>query len=318
VKFSTELHDALILRNRRALARLITLVENEDSIDLDLLDHISKQINEAHRIGVTGAPGAGKSTLVDLLTKRYRKQGKTVGIIAVDPTSPFTGGALLGDRIRMTDVTMDEGVFIRSMASRGSLGGLATRTNDVADLMDAFGMDLIIIETVGVGQSELDVVKTADTTLVLLVPESGDGVQAMKAGLMEIADVFVLNKADREGADRAVVEIESILKMKPEADWSPPVLKTIASSNEGLDAVSAGIDEHRSFLQGSGRLAEKQRRRISGRIHSAVRQELEQAFWTRENQSAFFSRLSGAVDSGESPYRFAADLLREFRSKLGE
>src|SRR5262245_61413450 len=193
--------------SRRALAKIITAVENDQTSAPELLDAIYPKVGRAYRLGITGPPGAGKSSLVDGLTKLLRKNGHTVGIVAVDPTSPFTGGALLGDRVRMNDLVTDPGVFIRSMATRGSLGGLSQKAREAGDVLDAFGKDFVIYETVGVGQSELDIVEAADTVVVVLVPESGDAVQAMKAGLMEIADVFVMNKSDREGAGRALSEL---------------------------------------------------------------------------------------------------------------
>ena len=205
---------------RTALARAISIVENQRSGFLELLHHLHPRLGRSHRIGVTGPPGAGKSTLSAALVRQFRARGETVAVVAVDPTSPFTGGALLGDRIRMNDVGMDEGVFIRSMATRGSLGGIALATKEIADVMDAFGFERIIMETVGVGQSELDIARAADTTLVVLVPESGDGIQAMKAGLMEAADLFAINKSDRSGADRLAREVAMMLHMR-EATTGP-------------------------------------------------------------------------------------------------
>ncbi|MGH7443264.1 MAG: methylmalonyl Co-A mutase-associated GTPase MeaB, partial [Longimicrobiales bacterium] len=199
---------------RAALARAISIVENQRPGFLALLTTLHARLGRAHRIGVTGPPGSGKSTLTAGLVRYYRAHGETVGVIAVDPTSPFTGGALLGDRIRMNDVGMDDGVFIRSMATRGSLGGIALATKEIADVMDAFGFDRVIVETVGVGQSELDIARAADTTLVVLVPESGDGIQAMKAGLMEAADLFAINKSDRPGADRLAREVAMMLHLR--------------------------------------------------------------------------------------------------------
>lgn len=210
--------------SRLALARSITAVENEYENAIDIMKAIYPKTGNARILGITGAPGAGKSTLTDKVVKHYLDQGKKIGIVAIDPTSPFSGGAILGDRIRMNDLTLNENVFIRSMGTRGSLGGLSKKTADVVKLMDAFGMDLVIIETVGVGQSEVDIVKNADTTLVVLVPGLGDDIQAIKAGILEIGDVFAINKADRDGCDRLNVEIEMMLDLDSrEVKWRPPI-----------------------------------------------------------------------------------------------
>src|SRR3954466_15625445 len=277
---------------KAALARAVSIVENRRTGADRLLAELHPRLGNARRIGVTGPPGARKSTLTTELTAAYRTAGLTVGVVAVDPTSPFTGGALLGDRIRMESVALDPGVFIRSMATRGSLGGLAAATRDVTDVLDAFGLDRVIIETVGVGQTELDVSRTADTTMVVLVPESGDSIQTLKAGLMEIADIFIVNKSDRPGADRLRNEVELMLGLrsgdtlrnvpahhgvdlgramtkaerlamnpakaareaaKVESEkWTPPVLRTVAAKQEGIDNVVASLDRHAHYLEISG------------------------------------------------------------------
>lgn len=224
--------------NFKAISKAISLVENEHDEAKELLKKIYKYTGKAYKVGITGPPGAGKSTLVFQLTKLLRNEGKKVGIIAVDPTSPFTGGSLLGDRVRMSELALDDGVFIRSMATRGSLGGLSKKAIEAGDILDAAGFDYVIFETVGVGQSELDIVKAADTVVVVLVPESGDSIQAMKAGLMEIADIFVLNKSDREGADIAANAIKSVLSFRMRKDeWEVEVIKTIGNAGFGVDTL---------------------------------------------------------------------------------
>ena len=239
----------------RALARAISTVENRAPDSTELLKALFPHSGRASIIGMTGAPGAGKSTLVDQLARHYRQSNKTLGIIAVDPTSPFTGGAILGDRIRMQDHHADAGIYIRSMATRGSLGGLARATADVATVLDASGRDLILIETVGVGQDEVDIVRLADITVVILVPGMGDDVQTIKAGIMEIADIFVINKSDREGAERVEREIRAMQSLAQRHDgWNPPIVKTIASEGKGIQELARAIADYESYLHKENRL----------------------------------------------------------------
>ena len=234
-------------RDRRA----ITAVENEGG-SAELLRSLFPSTGRARVIGITGPPGAGKSTLAQRLAQAYRRRGKTVGIVAVDPSSPFTGGAILGDRIRMAEIYTDPGVFIRSMATRGALGGLARATSDAVDVLDAAGFDVVLIETVGVGQDEVDIIKAAETTAVVLVPGLGDDIQAIKAGILEIGDVFVVNKADRDGADRTAAELAMMLDLSAPKGWRPPIVRTVAPSNTGVEEVLAALESHGEYLAGSG------------------------------------------------------------------
>lgn len=275
-------------RSKSILSKAITLVENERIEAKSLLMELFPYVGRAYRIGFTGPPGSGKSTLVNLIAKDFADRGMKVGIIAVDPTSTFTGGAILGDRYRMNDIVLHSHIFIRSMASRGSFGGLVRTAYQVADVMDAYGMDIILLETVGVGQSEIEIVEHADSTVVVLVPESGDGVQAMKAGLMEIADIFVINKSDREQADNIKLEVESMLELKPrdEPRWTTPVIKTIATQKKGIDDILRQIERHREHLTNSGALNRRRKERIEHEllrlIESRVRQQWsEQDFITK-------------------------------------
>ena len=292
--------EAVLNGNRRALARVLTLVENQQPEAQATLTQLYPHTGQAWIIGVTGAPGTGKSSLVNGLAKAFRAQDKTVAIIAVDPTSPFSGGAILGDRIRMIDLSGDNGVFIRSMATRGSLGGLATATRDMVRVMDAAGFDYVIVETVGAGQSEVDIVRTAYTTLVIEAPGLGDDVQAIKAGILEIADILVVNKADRTGADQTVRSLRAMLdlghpaardqfvshhgRLMPVSDtpaiasdepmWIPPVLKTSAIQNEGLDELVAQIERHRQHLTESGGVAKLEARYIEIELYERLQQAL--------------------------------------------
>jgi LAO/AO transport system kinase len=339
----------------RALARAISWVENGRPGFERLLSALQGRLGGAHRIGITGPPGAGKSTLIYALARLVRRSGERVGVVAVDPTSPFTGGALLGDRIRMTGASGDEGIFIRSMASRGSLGGLAVTTREVADLMDAFGFERVMVETVGVGQSELEVAEAADTTVVVLTPESGDSIQAMKAGLMEIADIFVVNKADRPEAARAAAELKTILGIREgrvyervpahhgvdltemakrrrgavgggqpagdasaqkgaerpdSADWEIPVLLTTAHTGEGVPELLEALDRHRAWLERTGELGARRRRRTLERVRAVVERALRRRAWEDAGGAAILEAAAADLESGRrTPYDVAEEIL---------
>lgn len=302
----------LLSGSRLALARAITAVESEYDNAIDIMKEIYPKTGKAKILGITGAPGAGKSTLTDKVVKYYRTQGKKVGIVAVDPTSPFSGGAILGDRIRMNDLTLDEGVFIRSMGTRGSLGGLSKKTADVVKLMDAFGMDIVIIETVGVGQSEVDIVKSADTTLVVLVPGLGDDIQAIKAGILEIGDVFAINKADRDGCDKLNVEIEMMLDLdSKKVAWRPPIKRTIASKNEGIEDLVESLEEHFEYLEDSGELSKRRADRTKNEIENMINEKIAQYVLENVVKSEKFENQVTTVAKHESdPYSVVDDVVK--------
>ena len=327
-----------------ALARVVSIVENHRDGFEQILGSLHPRTGRARRVGMTGPPGAGKSTITSLLVKSFRDQGLKVGVIAVDPTSPFTGGALLGDRVRMESVALDPGVFIRSMATRGSLGGLAAATREVADVLDAFGFDRLVIETVGVGQSELDVARTADSTLLVLVPESGDSIQTLKAGVMEVADIFVVNKADRPGADRLRNDVELMLGLRKgvsfgnmpahhgvdlkrvnparvareaaasanPVDWTPPVLSAIATKGEGIDDIVAAIDRHFAYLERSGTLRSRRRERMRERVMDVVERKVSDRLWKDPRTRAWLDEQLPSVEEGTAtPFAIADQLLRQ-------
>ncbi len=330
-----------------ALARAISLVENQRDGFEQVLSGLYQRIGKGtcHRIGITGPPGAGKSTLTEQLIRAYRERGLKVAVIAVDPTSPFTGGALLGDRIRMESVSLDPGVFIRSMATRGAQGGLATTTEEVADVLEAFGFDRILIETVGVGQTELDVAATAETTVLVLVPESGDGIQTLKAGVMEIAELYVVNKSDRPGADKLKQEVEVMLGIRrgnafahitphhnPRAAkggegrreaatadaWEAPVLTTVASKGDGIQDLVAALDRHRDHLERTGKLAERRKRRLAARTRAVVNRAIRQWVWDETRAEELVAQRIEDVAAGtRSPYDVAAEVLEQVRAAVG-
>lgn len=302
----------ILAGDRRAVARLISMVENDGQEARRALSALYPHTGRAHIVGVTGAPGVGKSTLVNGLAKEYRKRDRTVGIVTVDATSPFSGGALLGDRIRMQELSNDPDVFIRSMATRGSLGGLARATSDAVKVLDAAGYGVIFVETVGAGQSEVEIAKAAHTTIVVAAPGLGDEIQALKAGILEIADIFAVNKADCEGADRKVLELETMFDFN-NRDWRPPILKTIALHGEGVAAVVDAIEGHAAYLRESGQFRLRERERIEGELKGILRQKLMRRLFDKVDDGHFEALLDRVAKRELDPYLAAEMLLGEMR-----
>ncbi len=300
---------------RRAIARLITLMENRAPEAATLMHELTPHTGQAHVIGITGAPGSGKSTLTNELIKEYRRQGKSVGVVAIDPTSTLTGGAVLGDRIRMLENYQDSGVFIRSMATRGQLGGLSAMTNDVVRVLDACGKEIVIVETVGVGQDEVDVARAAHTTILVEVPGMGDDIQAIKAGVLEIADLLVINKADREGVEKLDLYLKAMLNLAPKKPWRVPILKTIAARGEGTAELAQKVAEHLAYLKTSGEYEQREKARLRDELLSRVREEISRRVLRREQQPGGLSDLITQLENRQLDLHDAAlQLLRQSMS----
>lgn len=311
----------LLAGKHRALARTITRIENRSPGYRDLVAALYPHTGNADVIGITGSPGSGKSTLVDKMAKAYRDRGLTVGVIAVDPSSPFTGGAVLGDRIRMASTATDMDVFFRSMSARGSLGGLSTATADAVKALDAFGKDKIIIETVGAGQNEVDVVKTADTVAVLVPPSSGDDVQMLKAGILEIGDVFVVNKADLAGSDKTVTELKNMLELREgeAGDWDPEVVETIANTGEGVTEFLDVLDAHADWLDESGRREAKRHQRHAEELRNLLREDAGELVEDELAARGGIDELVERIDAGETtPYDIADDVIEPLADCLDQ
>jgi LAO/AO transport system kinase len=295
----------------RAVARLISLVEDESPLLREVMAALAPHAGRAHIVGITGSPGVGKSTSTSALVSAYRAMGKRVGVLAVDPSSPFSGGALLGDRVRMQDHATDAGVFIRSMASRGHLGGLAWSTPQALRVLDAAGFDVVLVETVGVGQSEVEIAGMADTTLVLLAPGMGDGIQAAKAGILEVGDIYVVNKADRDGVQNVTRDLRAMLALAERAPdaWAPPILKTVASRNEGVDEVVAAIDDRLSWMKGNGVLVERRRSRARDEIEAIAMTALRSRFAHLHGDARLDVLAAKVADGDTDPYAAANELI---------
>lgn len=313
-----DIYSRLLDGDRRAVARLITMVENGDPAAAEPISRLHERTGRAHIIGITGAPGSGKSTLVSALTKVLRERDLSVGIIAIDPTSPFSGGAILGDRIRMQDLATDPGVFIRSMGTRGALGGISVATNDAVNILDAFGKDVVIVETVGAGQVEVEIVKLAHTSVVVTMPGGGDEIQAIKAGIMEIGDVFVVNKADRADAGRTYTEIVMMLEMSDRRDgYAPPVIRTIATTGEGVEELAQAILDHYRYLEAGGLLLQKARERIVAEVLEIINRQVgNTVVKALQEDPAMIELMGKLVDTREiDPHSGARMVIRHLLKK---
>jgi len=310
--------EKILAGDRRAIARAISAVESSEPAGIELLKLLFPKTGQAYVVGVTGSPGVGKSTLVEKLAAEYRRAGVRVGIVAVDPTSPFSGGAILGDRIRMQALSADEGVYIRSMATRGHLGGLAPAVQDVVTILDAAGCQVILIETVGVGQDEVEIARHADVTVLLLVPGMGDDVQTFKAGVMEIADLYVVNKSDRPGADRVEQEVTAMLGMSERRDdWKPPVLKTVATTGAGISDLREALERFRTIGQQDARQLARRREQGRGRLLELLRQSLFESALSGLDEAALNACVEDILAQRRDPHTVADELVRGFRRRKG-